>query len=131
MTPLHAHRSPDPSPRSGGRTSWSTLGSLALPFLLAACASAPPSNPTANLAPVPATWSAAPSASAGASVTDITGWWTGFQDAQLTALVDQALRTNTSVKSAQAALRREEAAELMRGRRAHSRMCNRRDWGLR
>ena len=109
MTPLHAHRSPDPSPRSGRRTPWSTVWALALPLLLAACASAPPSNPTANLMAVPATWSAAPLASAGAPASDITGWWTGFQDAQLTALVDQALRANTSVKSAQAALRQARA----------------------
>ena len=102
--PIHARRLPDPSPRSGQRPSWSSAWALALPLLLAACASAPGSNPAADLAPIPATWHATPSASAGTSASDITGWWTGFQDAQLTALVDQALRANTSVKSAQAAL---------------------------
>ena len=107
--PIHARRLPDPSPRSGQRPSWSSAWALALPLLLAACASAPGSNPAADLAPIPATWHATPSASAGTSASDITGWWTGFQDAQLTALVDQALRANTSVKSAQAALRQARA----------------------
>jgi outer membrane protein, multidrug efflux system len=107
--PIHARRLPDPSPRSGQRPSWSSAWTLALPLLLAACASAPGSNPAADLAPIPATWHATPSASAGTPASDITGWWTGFQDAQLTALVDQALRANTSVKSAQAALRQARA----------------------
>ncbi|WP_348770356.1 efflux transporter outer membrane subunit [Hydrogenophaga sp. PAMC20947] len=80
--------------------------SLALPLALGACASALPANPGMALASVPTQWS---SASASTSATDITTWWTRFQDAQLSALVGQALQANTSVKSAQAALRQARA----------------------
>ncbi len=111
MTPPLAHHLPEPStiPARGLRR-WSWAGALALPLVLGACASVMPSHPDTTLATtVPAQWSNSPSGAQGATATDIAGWWTRFQDAQLTALVEQALQANTSVKAAQAALRQARA----------------------
>ena len=110
MKPPHAHRLPEPSsPQPQGLRRWSWAVSLGLPLLLGACASMTPAQPDTALAIVPAQWSHAPSGAQGATATDIAGWWTRFQDAQLTALVDQALQANTSVKAAQAAVRQARA----------------------
>ncbi len=106
MTPPHAHRPPEPSstlPQVLRRWSW-TL-SLGLPLLLGACASVMPAHPDTALPTVPAQWSNAPSGAQGSTAPDISVWWTRFGDAQLTALVDQALQANTSIKAAQAAVR--------------------------
>lgn len=57
---------------------------------------------------VPATWSvAAPDASVAPTAT--AEWWRYFNDAELTALVQQALQANTDVRSAQATLREARA----------------------
>ena len=110
MKPPHTHRLPEPSsPQPQGLRRWSWAVSLGLPLLLGACASMTPAQPDTALAIVPAQWSHAPSGAQGATATDIAGWWTRFQDAQLTALVDQALQANTSVKAAQAAVRQARA----------------------
>ncbi|MCW5643520.1 MAG: efflux transporter outer membrane subunit [Rhodoferax sp.] len=110
MKPPHTHRLPEPSsPQPQGLRRWSWAVSLGLPLLLGACASMTPAQPDTALAIVPAQWSQAPSGAQGATATDIAGWWTRFQDAQLTALVDQALQANTSVKAAQAAVRQARA----------------------
>ncbi len=110
MMPPHAHRLPEPpsTPPQGPRR-WSWALSLGLTLLLGACASVMPAHPDTSPATVPAQWSNAPSGSERATATDISGWWTRFEDPQLTALVDQALQANTSVKAAQAALRQARA----------------------
>lgn len=110
MTPRHAHRLPTP-PRWWPR-GWAIAWPLALPLVLGACATAlapAPDAAQAVLAAVPTQWSNATSPSARADATDLAGWWTRFQDPQLTALVGQALQANTSVKAAQAALRQARA----------------------
>lgn len=79
---------------------------LAVSGLLAACASAPvPSLPNADL---PAAWRNAPGVRAAAP--DLHGCWKAFDDPQLNALVDQALRDNLDVR--QAALHLRAAREL-------------------
>ena len=57
---------------------------------------------------VPAAWSVAEASEAG-SATSLTQWWLRFDDPLLGSLVNQALQVNTSVKSAQAALRQARA----------------------
>ena len=110
MMPPYAHRLPEPSttPPQGPRW-WSWALSLGFALLLGACASVMPAHPDTSPATVPAQWSNAPAGSERATATDISGWWTRFEDPQLTALVDQALQANTSVKAAQAALRQARA----------------------
>jgi NodT family efflux transporter outer membrane factor (OMF) lipoprotein len=46
---------------------------------------------------------------AGQQPADLSGWWQRFNDPALTALIAQALQANTSVQSAQAALRQARA----------------------
>ncbi|WP_084690636.1 efflux transporter outer membrane subunit [Comamonas granuli] len=78
--------------------------------LLAACASAPP--PAGALPPVdvPAQWStAAPGAAGPAQAGALARWWEGLGDAQLAALVAQALQAQPSVQAAQSALRQARA----------------------
>lgn len=81
---------------------------LAATAWLGACASPAPAPTTGQaMAPVPASWST-PTAG-GASATPLAQWWQRFNDPTLTGLVTQALQANTSVKSAQAALRQARA----------------------
>ena len=54
----------------------------------------------------PAQWTAA---TGSAQPTALAQWWQRFNDPTLTSLVTQALQANTSVKSAQAALRQARA----------------------
>jgi len=86
---------------------------------LAACVSsgAPPSTSTITGVEVPAAWSggmrvvSAKGTVPSASVphTDISVWWQRFQDPLLNQLISQSLQANTSVQSAQAALRQARA----------------------
>lgn len=58
---------------------------------------------------IPAAWSQ-PNAGSPASVaTPLAQWWQRFNDPQLTALVELALKANTSIRSAQAALQQSRA----------------------
>lgn len=83
---------------------------LAAAMLLSACASLAPSGPALPETPVPTHWSApAESSTHGASATVLAQWWQRFDDPALTALVTQALRANTSVRAAQAALQQARA----------------------
>ncbi len=95
---------PTPPPRA-----WLTL-SVAL--VLAGCASLQAPPPEAPALQIPLNWNAAPSANAPSS---LAAWWGRFGDPALGPLVDQAMAANTSVKSAQAALRQARAlAEVQR-----------------
>ena len=85
------------------------LGSLAI---LSGCAALAPLQPPAQSVELPLAWSAAQAASGQAARVDdaaLVDWWTRFGDAQLSALVRAALRSNTSVNSAQAALQLAQA----------------------
>jgi outer membrane protein, multidrug efflux system len=79
-------------------------------MLLSGCASLAPPLEALPETPTPAAWSAAATpAAAGQPATDLAQWWQRFNDPTLTALVTEALRANTSAKSAQAALRQARA----------------------
>lgn len=80
---------------------------LALAAALAGCAGLAPQDARLPDAPVPATWSTGNSTTAPA--TSLAQWWQRLGDAQLTALVEQALAANTSVRTAQAALQQARA----------------------
>ncbi len=88
---------------------------------LVGCAGGPVTGETAS-APsvvVPSSWSAAQVAPAGAVAAPAPGsqalqrWWLRFDDPALSALVGRALRANTSVLAAQAALQQAVAARDM------------------
>lgn len=85
------------------------LGLLALPLLLAACAGAPP-------AVAPNTTMELPVATAAAQQPVRADWWTLYGDAQLNALVAEALANNTDL--ARAAARIDESRALVRLARA-------------
>lgn len=85
------------------------LGAL---LLLTGCAGLAPLPPTPQFAALPTAWagvSAAPGPSAASQ--SLLAWWQQFNDPLLTTLVTQALTANTSVRSAQAALRQARALQ--------------------
>jgi multidrug efflux system outer membrane protein len=83
---------------------------VVLTTLLAACSSLPPtySSVAASASSAPKQWTEG-RASAEHVATDLAQWWTRFSDPQLTTLINQALLANSSVHSAQAALRQARA----------------------
>ncbi len=86
------------------------LTALAAALLLSACASLAPTGTALPDTSVPAAWSGpGGQAMPGQSATALADWWQRFNDPTLTALVTQALQVNTSVRSAQAALRQARA----------------------
>jgi NodT family efflux transporter outer membrane factor (OMF) lipoprotein len=76
-------------------------------IVLAACSTVPPRQPPLTFA-LPAAWSANDVSAANGS-NALAGWWLRFDDALLAALITEALQANTSVRSAQAALRQARA----------------------
>lgn len=74
-----------------------TLGSQAAP-------ATPDTQPLAAL-PIPSSWSQASSTTPG----NLAQWWDTFNDAQLSALVTQALQANPSLRKAEAALQQARA----------------------
>ena len=81
---------------------------LVMALALGGCASLRSDPATDAPAPLaaPAQWTAA---AGSAQPTALAQWWQRFNDPTLTGLVTQALQANTSVKSAQAALRQARA----------------------
>jgi NodT family efflux transporter outer membrane factor (OMF) lipoprotein len=83
-----------------------------LALALAGCAGMPSQRTEAIAVAVPAAWSAAPPSTppaAGQQPADLSSWWQRFDDPALTELVSLSLRANTSLQSAQAALRQARA----------------------
>jgi len=77
-------------------------------WVLAGCAHIAPQALDLGATDVPATWSAA-NTEAARGATSLAGWWRRFDDPLLARLVGEALQANTSVTSAQAALRQARA----------------------
>lgn len=73
------------------------------------CTTLPSRELTLPEVPVPASWSSPVSGSSESTGTPLAHWWQRFGDPQLTALVEQALQANTSVRSARAALQQSRA----------------------
>lgn len=101
--PAPATRPPFPAPRALPRAL-----PLLLALALAGCAGLPRERADSAAVAVPASWSAAPEA-ASAQPAALTAWWQRFNDPALTGLIDQALRANPNLQSAQAALRQARA----------------------
>lgn len=82
------------------------LLALGVPLLLAACAQRPPMDEAVAVA-VPTHWSG--SATPAGDATSLASWWQRFGDAELSALIDDALTASPTVQSALAALRQSRA----------------------
>jgi outer membrane protein, multidrug efflux system len=97
-----------PPPTTSSPPAWRLRRALFLASVvwgLSACASwAPVFSPAPSGTVVPDTWSVSTDGPAQQSPTSLAAWWQRFDDPTLTSLVTQALQTNTSVRSAQAAL---------------------------
>ena len=89
-----------------------SLGLLGFVGGLPGCVSLAPADAPVPSVDVPAAWSPADAAGAGAdgvSAASLNAWWQRFDDPQLAALMDSALRANTGITGAQAALRQAQA----------------------
>lgn len=86
-------------------TARNRLAPLAIALLLSGCAALSSSPLALPATPVPTEWSTtAPYASDPTASASLAAWWQGFNDPQLSALVNQALQANTDLRTAQAAL---------------------------
>ncbi len=89
------------------RRSGAYLGAASA-LVLAACASLPPAQ-AARVAAAPETYAAAQSLAAPSADWPADAWWTGYGDAQLNALEDEALKGSPTLAVAEARLRRAQA----------------------
>ena len=89
------------------------LSVLCLTLLLGGCAGlTTAAQPPALPGGLPAQWAGAPADQGpGATPASLLAWWRQFNDPLLTDLVNQALAANTSVRSAEAALRQARALQ--------------------
>lgn len=97
------------NPCTGG-TAGARCGLVLLLIALAGCAAAPPPGGAAAAADLPLGWSMATPVSDNSPGRALeTTWWQRFDDPLLARLVTQALQANSSVLTAQAALRQARA----------------------
>ena len=86
-----------------------------LAAMLSGCATQAPKNLALPEIAVPAAWSSLVSPPpVPQAATSLALWWQRFNDAQLTALITQALQANTDIRSAQAALQQARALRDVR-----------------
>ena len=91
-------------------TPWRQTALTLCVLVTTGCASLAPTDDTLPQVVIPPAWSAVGKGTAqGATATSLAQWWQRFDDAVLTTLVEQALRANTSVRTAQAALQQARA----------------------
>lgn len=91
---------------------WSTATILLLAVLPGCALRLPPADPTAlGTMTVPTGWTlhAGSETSGATSPTSLSSWWQRFDDPTLDALVTQSQQANTSIRSAQSALRQARA----------------------
>ena len=89
---------------------WRQTALIVCVLVTTGCASLAPTDDTLPHVAVPSAWSSGGNgASQAAATTSLAQWWQRFDDAVLTTLVEQALRANSSVRTAQAALQQARA----------------------
>lgn len=93
--------------RKGAARTLFALSAFVACLALSGCTVAPPAAPMATI-DIPPTWAADVPTRTGGD-TSLAQWWQNFDDPLLSDLVARALQANTSVKSAQAALRQARA----------------------
>ncbi|MBT9514378.1 MAG: efflux transporter outer membrane subunit [Acidovorax sp.] len=82
---------------------------LALAGAVSGCTALRPTDRRVSAVPVPTAWVAGSQGAPGAAASVLAQWWQRLDDPVLTRLVEQSLATNTSVRTAQAALRQARA----------------------
>ena len=89
---------------------WAVPATLAGALLMAGCSHTSSYDSHSAAVLLPGQWAgAAAVSSSGHSQAPLSQWWQAFGDAQMTALIAQALQANPSVQTAQAALRQARA----------------------
>jgi NodT family efflux transporter outer membrane factor (OMF) lipoprotein len=81
----------------------------AMALALAGCATVPQESASSLPFAVPSAWSGDTSVAAASGTKSLAQWWLRFDDPLLAGLVEEALRANTSVTSAEAAVRQARA----------------------
>ncbi|MEP7296120.1 MAG: efflux transporter outer membrane subunit [Burkholderiales bacterium] len=79
------------------------VAAAAAAVFVAACGALPASAPATAELPIPTAWSTTPRSDS-TPATSLAAWWQRFDDPLLVDLIDDALRANTSVRGAKAAL---------------------------
>ncbi|MBQ0131777.1 MAG: efflux transporter outer membrane subunit, partial [Comamonas sp.] len=91
------------------RRAWAVPVALACAAFISGCSHTSQFAGQSELVAVPTQWSSTEAAPQLQTPQDLSRWWQRFGDAQMTALIEQALQANPSVQTAQAALRQARA----------------------
>ena len=104
-----------PSLNPPNRPAWRLPSLWLLPWVVSGCASVLPTTSPAPALTLPTHWSATLAGENTAPASSLAAWWGHFNDPLLSQLVTQALQSNTSVASAQAALAQAQALRDVKG----------------
>lgn len=89
--------------------SWALPVALACAVFITGCSHTSQFAGQSEAVAVPAQWNSTGAAPQLQTPQDLSRWWQLFGDAQMTGLIEQALQANSSIQSAQAALRQARA----------------------
>ena len=104
-----------PSLNPPNRPAWRLPSLWLLPWVVSGCASVLPTTSPAPALTLPTHWSATLPGGNTTPANSLAAWWGHFNDPLLSQLVTQALQSNTSVASAQAALAQSQALRDVKG----------------
>ena len=104
-----------PSLNPPNRPAWRLPSLWLLPWVVSGCASVLPTTSPAPALTLPTHWSATLAGENTAPASSLAAWWGHFNDPLLSQLITQALQSNTSVASAQAALAQAQALRDVKG----------------
>ena len=103
------HNKPPHTSRNRPPQTWTLPVALACAVFLTACSHTSEFAGHSEAVAVPTQWNSTGAQPQQQSPEDLSRWWQRFGDAQMSALIDQALQANPSVQSAQASLRQARA----------------------
>lgn len=106
---------PAPSLNPPNRPAWRWPSLWLLPWVVSGCASVLPTTSPAPALTLPTHWSASLPGANTTAARSLAAWWGHFNDPLLSQLITQALQSNTSVASAQAALAQAQALRDVKG----------------
>ena len=106
---------PAPPSNPPNRPAWRWPSLWLLPWVVSGCASVLPTTSPAPALTLPTHWSAPLPGANTTPANSLAAWWGHFNDPLLSQLITQALQSNTSVASAQAALAQAQALRDVKG----------------
>lgn len=106
---------PAPPSNPPNRPAWRWPSLWLLPWVVSGCASVLPTTSPAPALTLPTHWSAPLPGGNTTAARSLAAWWGHFNDPLLSQLITQALQSNTSVASAQAALAQAQALRDVKG----------------